>query len=174
MTRIALGIAERRDDVNEKVAKRIMEDLLCERTLQSLRARLRLRKPPGGSSSSTRCGKIGARDVVEQHPVLPCEQLSAPLRQMRLESSLVREQMIEAAIKAVLVDLLIAKLQQIAERRAAVPVLGNVQLAGRLAEPRRHQHGRHLRLGDAFLARRQLLKARSAPHRRTDASARCG
>ena len=38
MTRIALGIAERRDDVNEKVAKRIMEDLLCERTLQSLRA----------------------------------------------------------------------------------------------------------------------------------------
>src|SRR5437762_342716 len=31
MTRIALGIAERRDDVNEMVAKRIMEDLLCER-----------------------------------------------------------------------------------------------------------------------------------------------
>jgi hypothetical protein len=47
MTRVALGIAERRDEVNEMVAKRIMElakegernpDLLCERTLQSLRA----------------------------------------------------------------------------------------------------------------------------------------
>ena len=46
MTRVALGIAERRDDVNEIVAKTIVElakqgernpDLLCERTLQSLR-----------------------------------------------------------------------------------------------------------------------------------------
>ena len=46
MTRVALGIAERRDDVNEIVAKTIMElakqgerdpDLLCERTLTSLR-----------------------------------------------------------------------------------------------------------------------------------------
>jgi hypothetical protein len=47
MTRIALGVAERRDEVNEIVAKTIVElatqgernpDLLCERTLQSLRA----------------------------------------------------------------------------------------------------------------------------------------
>ena len=79
-----------------------------------------------------------------------------------------REQMIEAAIEAILVDLLIAKLQQIAERRAAVPVLGNVQLARRLAEPRRHQHSRHLRPGDALLSDRQqpfaqILKARPAP-----------
>ena len=46
MTRVALGIAERRDDVNEIVAKTIVElakqgernpDLLRERTLQSLR-----------------------------------------------------------------------------------------------------------------------------------------
>jgi hypothetical protein len=46
MTRVALGIAERRDDVNEIVAKRIIElakqgernpDLLCERALKSLR-----------------------------------------------------------------------------------------------------------------------------------------
>jgi hypothetical protein len=46
MTRVALGIAERRDDINEIVAKTIVEltkqgkrnpDLLCERTLQSLR-----------------------------------------------------------------------------------------------------------------------------------------
>ncbi|HWX37046.1 MAG TPA: hypothetical protein VNZ53_57745 [Steroidobacteraceae bacterium] len=45
-TRAALGIAERRDDVNEIVAKTIVEltkqgernpDLLCERALQSLR-----------------------------------------------------------------------------------------------------------------------------------------
>ena len=46
MTRVALGIAERRDDINEIVAKTIVEltkqgkrnpDLLCERALQSLR-----------------------------------------------------------------------------------------------------------------------------------------
>jgi hypothetical protein len=47
MTRVALGIAERRDELNEMVAKRIMElakqgernpDLLCERTLTNFRA----------------------------------------------------------------------------------------------------------------------------------------
>ena len=67
--------------------------------------------------------------------------------------------MIEPAIEPILVDLLIAKLQQIAKRRAAIPVLGNVQLARRLAEPRCNQHRRHLRPGDAFLARRQQLLA---------------
>ena len=53
--------------------------------------------------------------------------------------------MIEPAIEPILVDLLIAELEQIAKRRAAIPILGNVQLARRLAEPRRNQHGRHLR-----------------------------
>jgi hypothetical protein len=47
MTRIALGVAERRDGVNEIVARTIVQlakqgernpDLLCERTLHSLRA----------------------------------------------------------------------------------------------------------------------------------------
>src|SRR5713101_6571934 len=90
---------------------------------------------------------------------------------MRFKGRLVHEQMIEAAIKAILVDLLIAELQQIAERRASVPILGNVQLARRLAEPRRNQHGRHLRPSDAFLAHRkqslaQLLKARPTPQRK--------
>jgi hypothetical protein len=46
MTRVALGVAERRDDVNEIIAKRIIAlskqgernpDLLCERALTSLR-----------------------------------------------------------------------------------------------------------------------------------------
>src|SRR5216684_5737503 len=89
---------------------------------------------------------------------------------MRFKGRLVHEQMIEAAIKAILVDLLIPELQQIAERRAPVPILGNVQLARWLAEPRRNQHGRHLRPCDALLAHRkqslaQLLKARPAPQR---------
>ena len=109
--------------------------------------------------------EIGAGDVIEQHVVLNREQLSATLRQMRLQRSLVREQAIERAIEPVLVDLLVAELQQIAKRRAAIPILGDVQLARRLAEASRHQHRRHLRPGDSFLARRkQLLAQLLEPH----------
>ena len=90
---------------------------------------------------------------------------------MRFKRCLVHKKMIERAIKAILVDLLVPELQQIAERRAPVPILGNVQFARRLAQPRRNQHGRHLRPGNAFLARRkqalaQLLKARPTPQRK--------
>src|ERR1700756_2956217 len=112
--------------------------------------------------------KIGARDIVEQHLVLNCKQLSATLRQMCFEGGLVRKQMIKGAVQTVLVDLRVAELQQIAERRPTVPIRGNVQLARRLAEPGRHQNSRHLRPGDTFQAHwqqlpAQLLKASSAP-----------
>ena len=87
---------------------------------------------------------------------------------MRFERSLVREQLIKSAVQTVLVDLRVAELQQFAERRPAVPILGNVQLARRLAKPGRHQNSRHLRPGDPFQAHwqqlpAQFLKARSAP-----------
>src|ERR1700739_4258119 len=89
---------------------------------------------------------------------------------MRFESGLVREQVIETAIEAILVALLVAELQQIATRRAAIPILGNVQLARRLADPRRHKNRRHLRPGDALLARWKqplapFFNARPAPQR---------
>jgi len=89
---------------------------------------------------------------------------------MRLERGLVLKQMIEAAVEAILVDLFIAQLQQIAKCGAPVPVLGNVQLARRLAEPCCDQHRRHLRPADAFPANRQqplaqILKAHPAPQR---------
>ena len=77
--------------------------------------------------------EIGAGDIVEQHFIAHREQFPATLRQMRFQRRLVREQMIEAAIEAILVDRLVAQLKQIAQRRAAVPILGNVQLARRLA-----------------------------------------
>ena len=83
--------------------------------------------------------EICARDVVEQHVIVDREQPPATFGQMRFEGALVREQAIERAIEPILVDLLFAKLQQIAKRRAAIPVLGNVQLARRLAQPSRHQ-----------------------------------
>ena len=89
--------------------------------------------------------EIGARDVVEQHLVINRKQLAAALRQVRFERRLACEKMIERAVEPILVDLLIAELQQIAKRRAAIPILGNVQLARRLAQPCHDQHGRHLR-----------------------------
>jgi len=45
---------------------------------------------------------------------------------MRLNCRLVLEQMIESAIEAIFVDLLIGELQQITKRCAAIPILGNV------------------------------------------------
>src|SRR6201982_4134175 len=60
--------------------------------------------------------KIGARDIVEQHLVLDCKQLSATLRQMCFEGGLVREQMIKGAIQAVLVDLLVSRSQSAVRR----------------------------------------------------------
>ena len=70
--------------------------------------------------------KERTRHVVEQHLVLDCKQLSTALRQMRFELRLVCKQMIEAAVETILADLLISELQQIAQRCATVPVLGNV------------------------------------------------
>jgi hypothetical protein len=57
--------------------------------------------------------KISARHVVEQHLVLDRKQLSAALRQMRFEFGLTGEQMIEAAIEPILIDLLVTELQQV-------------------------------------------------------------
>src|SRR3974377_406141 len=114
--------------------------------------------------------EIGARDVVEQYLVLDCKQLSAALRQMRFECGLVYEEMVAAAVEAILVDLFIPKLQQIGKRRAPIPILGNVQFARRLAESCKHKHRRHLCPSDMLLSNRQnsltyLLKARPTPQR---------
>ena len=99
--------------------------------------------------------EVGACDVVEQYFVLDRKQLSAALRQMRFEGSLVRKEAIEAAVKTIFVDLFTPELQQIGKRRASVPILRNVQLARWLAEPGHHQHGRHLRPCNALLSNRQ-------------------
>ena len=89
---------------------------------------------------------------------------------MRFECGLVYEEMVEAAVEAILVDLFIPKLQQIGKRRAPIPILGNVQFARRLAESCKHKHRRHLCPSDMLLSNRQksltyLLKARPTPQR---------
>ena len=62
--------------------------------------------------------EIRAGDVVEQHLVRNREQPAATLRQMRFQGGFVGEEMIKPAIEPILGDLLIAKLQQIAQRRS--------------------------------------------------------
>jgi len=156
---IAQGIAVERHD------KRNAQLLQSRDDRANSRAALAGRRRPAPQS---RCSC-----VVEQHFVLDREQLAATLGQMRFEGALVREKAIKRAIQAILVDLLVAESQQIAKRGAAIPVLGNVQLARRFAEPRRNQNCRHLRPCDAFLARRKpplalRLKANAAPQRQID------
>ncbi len=54
---------------------------------------------------------------------------------MGFKLALMGQEVIETTVEPVLVDRLFAQLQQITQRRAAIPVLGNVQFTGRLAEP---------------------------------------
>jgi hypothetical protein len=57
--------------------------------------------------------------IVQQDFVLRFKQLSAALRQVRFEGLLVHKQMIQRAIEAILVDLLIPDLKQIATKRGS-------------------------------------------------------
>src|SRR5487761_412529 len=87
--------------------------------------------------------------------------------------------MIEIVTQSILVDLLVAELQQIAERRAAIPVLGNVQFARRLPEPPPSSPRRRVPCPQETAARTDpqdpSRATEPAPdrHRRTGASARC-
>src|SRR6516165_6746094 len=80
--------------------------------------------------------------------------------------------MIKCAIEAILVDRLIPELKQIAKRRAPIPIFRNVQLTRWLTQPRRHQHRRHLRPGNALLSHwqqplAQIFKPNPAPQRQS-------
>ena len=74
--------------------------------------------------------EIGAGHIIEQHFVLNRKQLcrSALTNALRVPICVPADQ-IECAIEPVFVDLLIAKLQQIAERRSPIPIFGDVEFA---------------------------------------------
>ncbi len=114
--------------------------------------------------------KVGRGDVVQQHVVVQGKQLAHPPRQVRFERRFVRQQLVERAIQPVLVHQRLVQLQQIAQRRAPIPVLGNVQFARRLAQARRDQHRGHLLPRHRFFAARdvlgcELIEPASAPQR---------
>jgi hypothetical protein len=76
---------------------------------------------------------------------------------MGLQRRLVRQQAVERAVQPIVVDGFGRHAQQIAQRRAAIPILGDVQLARRLAQPGNHQDRRHRRPRHPLAAARQRL-----------------
>src|SRR5208337_5686624 len=112
-------------------------DLLAVRTMiprvATLRQRIAL-----GEAFEVRTGH-----VVEQQIVFEREQRAELVLQMGLQPGLVCEQAIEPAIATVVIDLGFRDAEQVVERRAAEPVLGDVQLARWLAESSDNEHRSH-------------------------------
>ena len=54
------------------------------------------------------------------------------------------EQVIERSIAAIIIDFGFRNIEQIIKCRASIPILGNMQFAGRFAQASDHQYGRHL------------------------------
>jgi hypothetical protein len=94
-----------------------------------------------------------------QQIVVEPEQASQPLLQVRLQRLLVRQQPVERTVQPVVVDSIRGHAQKIIQRRAPVPVLGDVQLARRFAQPRDHQDRRHRRPCNALSTRNEALGA---------------
>ena len=98
--------------------------------------------------------EVRAGHVVQQQVVLDGEQLAEPLLEKRFQRRLVRQQLVQPAVQAIVVHLVRRHAQQIGQRALAVKVFGDMQLARRLAEPRDDQDQRRQRPGNMFLSRR--------------------
>src|SRR6266849_4256151 len=103
--------------------------------------------------------EVGASHIVEQQVVLEREQLAKPSAQMLFERLLVRQQLIQRAVEAMVVDPLARQPQQVFQRALTVPIFSNVQFAGRFGQARNYQHCRHLGPRDRFPARWHQLYA---------------
>src|SRR5437870_44152 len=89
---------------------------------------------------------------------------------MLLDRALVRQQAIERTIEAIVVHQRRRERQQVLQRGAAIPRLGDVQFARRLAQPGEHEHARHRRPRHRFTPFRQelcqqVVEAQRAPER---------
>src|SRR5439155_4564969 len=99
--------------------------------------------------------EVRARHVVEQQVVRQGEELPQALPQVLLDRGFVRQESIQRAVEAMVIDPLGRDPQQVLERGRPIPVLGDVQLARGLTQPGDHRHRGHLRPGDRFAAPRQ-------------------
>lgn len=98
--------------------------------------------------------EVRAGHVIQQQVVLDREQFAEPLLEKRLQCRLVRQQLVESAIQAVVVHFIDRHAQQVAQCAVAVKVLGDLQFTRRFAEPRDDQDERRQRPRNVFLPQR--------------------
>ena len=112
--------------------------------------------------------EVRARHVVEEQVVVEGEQFPQAADQVLLERGLVRQQAIQGAIAPVVGHQRGRHRQQIVERSPAIPVFGEMQLTGGLAQAGEDENRRHGRPRDLLAAARlqaltDLVQAEGAP-----------
>ena len=103
--------------------------------------------------------EVGTGHVVEQEVVLQRKQLTQPPAEVLFERRLVRQQPIQRAVETIVVDPLLRQPAQIFQRGGAIPILRDMQFAGRLGQTCDDQYRRHLAPRDRFAPRRHQLRA---------------
>jgi len=96
------------------------------------------------------------------------ESWRLPAKTSKLQRLALFEHAVQRSIAAVVVDLRLGHVEQIVQRRAAKPILGDVQLARRLAQPRddqyrRHRGPRHIFASAGQQPRQQLIQPQRLP-----------
>lgn len=95
----------------------------------------------------------------EQEVVVEVKQRTKAVLQMDFEVFLALEQLVEPLVQTLVSDAVGVDTDQILQGTAAIPVLGDVKLAGRLAQPRDDENHDHVRPADSLAATWQGLLA---------------
>jgi hypothetical protein len=112
--------------------------------------------------------EVDAGDVVEEQIVLQGEEFPQARDQVLFQRRLLRQQAIEGAVEAVVVDQRRGQGKQVLEGGPAVPVLRDMELARGFTQTGQDQHGGHRRPGHGFAALgqqplEQLVQPQRAP-----------
>ena len=86
--------------------------------------------------------EVSACDIVHQQVVFEIEQIAKPILQMRFQSVLVRQQLIERAVQPIVVHTFFAHAKQVGPRRFRIPLFGGEQFAGGFEQPGNDQNQR--------------------------------
>jgi hypothetical protein len=104
---------------------------------------------PRSNTQIRRAFHIRASEIVKQHVELGSEQLAVSLLEVLLQLRLVRQNPIQTAVQARVVDLAVCDPQEVVQRRRWIPALFNRQFAAWRTQPvdcqkRRHTRPRHI------------------------------
>ncbi|MEI6257580.1 MAG: hypothetical protein WCQ77_13145 [Planctomycetota bacterium] len=100
----------------------------------------------------------GARHVVKQQVALQLEEFAEPLLEVRFDRLPVGQKPVERGVESIGVHLLGRHAQEIFQRRAAIPLLLDMQFTRRLTEPSDPENRRHRAPGPVLAALRQKLR----------------